>query len=755
MVANYLKTARRNLAKHKLYSVLNTIGLSTGIAFCLLIYLYIRDEHNFDRFHTNADRIYRLESAMYFNELAAKGEYPYNLTNVQASVAPLVKELIPEAEYATRMVQTPAVVQCNGKVFNEDITSVDADFFRMFSFPPLRGTTTGIFRLSTEAVITQAMAVKYFGDEDPVGKTIRITGDSQNEYNISAVIQTPPPNSSLAFGIVVPLESQPWLKAHLGHWGVFRYTTFVQLRKGADRQAFITKLNKILAQHMGETLKQFEERLNAPEGEKAFQYLAIPLADIHFRTAFKRTHKVSDPQFSWVLGGIALLILVIACINYISLALTSSSGRRREVGIRKVVGAARAQLIAQFYIESVLLALCSMVLGIAMAALFLPSFNEFTSKEIRFMNIEWPLLAAFALGLATILGIVAGSYPALYLSRIRPGPILKSTRFGARAAGFINPLVVFQFALSFFLVFSSVVMLRQMNYVAHKDLGYDPEMVVVVATQSFKEEDATRTADQLMAALEKTPGVMLTARASNSFNRGRSVYGAELYRVDPGYIPTLGLELTQGRNFDASNAADKNKTIIVNEALVKANGWKNPLAENFEGSRVIGVVKDYHFRSLEYPIEPVVLTMEASEFEFPRHVLVRISAQDVPGTLEKIRKAWNEIVPDKPFEYSFLEEDVGNQYASYHRWTAIMSFSTGFAILIACLGLFGIAGFNASRRVSEIGIRKVFGAGLMSIFVLLNRQYLLFVCIAFAIAVPCSVYMMDQWLANFKFRITP
>jgi len=314
--------------------------------------------------------------------------------------------------------------------------------------------------------------------------------------------------------------------------------------------------------------------------------------------------------------------------------------------------------------------------------------------------------------------------------------------------------VVLQFALSFFLVISSVVMVRQMHFIASKDLGYDSDMILVIPTQAWNEEEATRTADQLRTALRKESAVLSITQTNNSFNRGRSVYAAELYLVDPYYVETLGLEIIQGRNFDVNNPADKKKTIIVNEAFVKAWEWEDPIGQSIDSSRVIGVVKDYHYRSLEYPVDPMMLTMETSEYEIPRYVLVKIQKENVPATIDRIKSIWAVIAPNKPFEYSFMDEDVATQYKSYQRWTRIMSFSTVFAILIASLGLFGLTGINTTNRTKEIGIRKAFGAGLMNIFILINKPYIGFAVIAFVFAVPFSYYLMNEWLANFQFRVS-
>ncbi len=753
MIKNYFKVASRNIWKRKLYSTINVFGLSIGMSFCILIYLFIRDEHSFDLFHVHKDRIYRIESVNYSQEKASKGETPYHYSSVQAPLAPILKDELPAVECATRISKESGIVQYGNKVFNEQFTCVDADFFRMFSFHLLAGNPDKIFQTAQEVVITPAIAEKYFGQENPLGETISIQGETESSFTVTGIIQAPPGNSSLDFSILLPLQSQESLKRNSDNWGGFRYATFVQLREDANLQHFRENLDRIVQEHMADRIALWKANFKPPADVKIFQYRATPLPDIYFKNEVRgSSDRVSDPQYSWILGGIAILILVVACINYISLALTSSAGRSAEVGIRKVVGAYRKQLIAQFSLESILLAVISMVIGMALTMFFLPSFDEFTGKTIRF-NTSWLPVCGFALGLAIVIGILAGSYPALYLSRFRPALILKGKSALRVKAGFTKPLVVLQFALSFFLVISAVIMMRQMHFIADKDLGYNSDMILVIPTQAWNEEEAVRTADQLQAALQRESAVLSTTRTNNSFNRGRSVYAAERYLVDPYYLETLGLEIIQGRNFDVNNPADKKKTAIVNESLVKAMEWEDPLGQYIDSSRVIGVVRDYHYRSLEHPVDPMMLTMETSEYEIPRYILVKIQKTDVPTTIDRIKSIWTTIAPNKPFEYSFIDQDVAMQYQSYQRWTKIITFSTIFAILIASLGLFGLTGINTTNRTKEIGIRKAFGASLMHIFIMINKPYIRFAVIAFIVAVPFSYYMMNEWLANFQFKV--
>jgi putative ABC transport system permease protein len=536
--------------------------------------------------------------------------------------------------------------------------------------------------------------------------------------------------------------------------------------------AFRGNLAKLVDKHMGDRLEKWRKRSTVPipDDVKMFELEYTRLTDMHLKKEIG-WHKVSDSQYSLILGGIAILILVIACINYISLALTTSASRRTEVGIRKVVGAQKNQLIYQFGMESILLALISMVIGWGLVVLFLPAFNEFTGKGISLLNGNWLSMFGVTLGITVLVGLISGSYPAMFLSGFRPVQVLKG-RFTSRLqAGFAKPLVVLQFALSSFLIISSVIMYRQMNFVTTKDLGYNQDQIVVIPTQKGWNAESDRTVEQFRSRLAQEADIVSVAGTSSSFNEGWSRYGyrikgeqksAYVYAVDPQYIPTLGIEMALGRNFDPTIASDSTG-VIVNEALVRDMKWDDPLNEylNWQedslglGSKIIGVTKDYNFRSLESAVEPMFLSMSKEEVGHLISMLVKISPENIPSTMEKISAIWKELYPDRPYDYSFLDDNVAKQYQAYQRWMSIMGLSTGFAVLISCLGLFGLSGINAVNRTKEIGIRKVMGAELVNIFVLLNRQFVWLSLIAFVIAAPLSWYVITNlFLKDFYTKIT-
>ena len=772
MIGNYFKVAVRNIQKRKLYSFINAFGLSIGIAFCMLIYLFIMDEKSFDQFHENRSHIYRIEEKS-FDTWQHDSPDPYRKSAwIQTGLKQVLKDELPEVVRATRYNNgETAVVRYNEKLFTESLTYVDDDFFRMFSFNLLKGNADKLFKNKSDAVITSEIAKKYFGDEDPIGKTLQISLQKEASFIVAGVIESPPVNSSLQFQIILPQEHRWGYERNLAQWGNFNTPTFVQLQSKVDLVSFKTNLDKLTDKYMGDQLKKWRAEATVPiqADVKMMEYQFTQLPDWHLKTEIS-WDKVSDPKYSLILGGIALLILLIACINYISLSLTTSASRKTEVGIRKVVGAQRNQLMYQFGFESMMLVLISLCIGIGLLIVFLPAFNQFTNKGIELTSINLLQMTIVSTGLMMVVGLVAGSYPSIFLSRFKPALVLKGGFTSKLQAGFTKPLVVLQFALSAFLIISSVVMYRQMNYITTKDLGYSKEQIMVIPTHAGWTIEADRSVQRFRERAQQEPLIESVAGTSSSFNQGYSRYGykikdeqksAYVYAADPYYIPTMKIELVQGRNFDLDIPSDSSG-VIVNESLVRDMKWTDPLNEYLNwkedsvglGSPVIGVVKDYHFLSLEQSYEPMFLSMNKSNVGYLTTMLVKVSSQDLPASVEKVKSIWKELNPNKPFDYSFLDEDVAKQYASYQRWMNIMNMATGFAILISCLGLFGLSGINAVNRTKEIGIRKVMGAELSTIFILLNRQYIGLSLIAYTLAIPFSWWVMNKWLDDFQFKVT-
>lgn len=769
MVGNYLKVASRNIVKRKLYSFINAFGLSIAIAFCTLIYLYVQDEKSFDQFHVNKTDIYQLLTSNFDPEKFKQGEKDFYSSNpyMPARLGEVLLEEFSAVQHMTRFNNyNQGVMRYGDKNFTQKFASVDTGFFHMFSFRILSGDREKPLRTVNDVVLTPEVAKKYFDDEDPIGKTFTLDFDGKVvPMTVTAIIEAPAANSSLTYEMLVMMDALPWFQRSRDNWGNSSFPTFVQLSAGTNPEQLKVQLDTVLNKYHAKHKAGWREWLKPPEGVEPRVYTYQNLTDIHLAKGVYWDRN-SDPVYSWILSGIAVLILAIACINYISLSLTTSASRRVEVGVRKVVGAQKKQIAWQFTFESLLLALGSMIIGLGLVVLFLPYFNEFTSKGIELTYQSVIPVIGIAFLIATAVGLLAGSYPAIFLSGFLPALVLKGRFTSKLQAGFTKPLVVFQFFLSACMIICSVIMYRQMHFITTKDLGFDREQIIVVPTQTGWNSKANQTVAALRNALKSDPGVVAVSGVTSAFNKGWSRYGykingenkdAFVYGVDTDYIPLLNIRLLEGRNFD--ERASDSLGVIVNEALVKDMKWTDPINEHLNwqedtvglGSPVIGVMKDYHFMSLEHAVEPMFISLKNGMLT---NIMIKLTPGSTPEKIESVKKAWLELYPDRPFEYTFVDEDVAAQYDKHTRWSKIMGLSTIFAILIASLGLFGLSGINAVNRTKEIGIRKVMGAKLSSIFVLLNRQYVIYAFIAFALAIPLSWYAMTRWLGSFKFAIT-
>ena len=772
MVSNYFKTAARSMARRKLFTFINAFGLSIGIAFCLLIYLFIQDEKSFDSFHTNAKDIYRIDELKYKawkEDLNPKDRYSHS-AYLQTGLGPALKDEIPEVKYMSRYnANWIEVVKYGDKIFNENITFVDNDFFKMFSFKVVEGNAGKFLLQPHEVVLTESIARKYFGDSDPFGKLMSIEIDQDKEYEVVGIVADPPANSSFAFEILTSSVNRSYYERNLDNWRSFNTPTFVQLNENASLNEFQQKLDGIRDKYMAEDLARDKEKYSVPDDITMFEYQTTNLLDVHLNNEV-RWYKVSDPQYSFILGALAILIIIIASINYISLALTTSAARSTEVGVRKSIGANPNQLIYQFTFESILLAIISLIVGLLLMVFFLPIFNEFTDKKIVLDAMSWINILSMGFGLALFIGLLAGSYPAFVLSRFKPASVLKGRSSSKLNSGFAKPLVLIQFTLSSVLIISAFVMFRQMEYITTKDLGFNKEQVLVVPTNLPYGDEMDQAVIRMRSTLASNPNISEVSGTSASFNQGWSRHAYEIdgetkvsysYGVDDKYISTLGIELLMGRNFDPAIPSDTN-ALIVNEALVKDMGWENPLEEHLNwredtvgsGFKIIGVVKNYHFLSLESKVEPVLLSINREHVGYLNTMLIKIKSGKVQDAISEIEDAYKKNIPNKPFDFSFLDDDVNQQYASFDRWMNIMGVSTIFALLISGLGLFGLAGINAVNRTKEIGIRKVFGAPIMSLFLSLNKQFVIMAILAFTIAAPMSYYIMNNWwLSDFEFKI--
>lgn len=778
MIKNYIKIAFRNFRKSKLYSFINMMGLAIGIACCIVIYLFIQDEYSFDHFHKNADNIYRVEQIRYEEPKSQIESIPFfdsrSAEGIRKSpwmplpMGPAISEQFPEIENFVRIDQSSLIVRNGNRSFEEDILFAEESFFEVFTFPLMQGNPETVLNDPNNIVLTPEIAAKYFDEENPVGQTLTITiQDEEEQFTVSGITKPSPPNSSIFFSIVLRIEKKPFYDFNIERWNSFNTPFFVELTPGTDIDQFTQKLNSFAEERYAANWQAQRDRLGWPEDTTVAEFMISPLTGIHLDAAAE-WYNVSNPLYSYILGTIAILILLIACINYITLSLVRSSGRAKEVGIRKTSGAQKGQIALQFWGETQLLTIFALLLGICIAELSLPFFNEIAGKSLSINYFGNAKFLMVLLGLTLITGLIAGSYPALILSRYHPIKVLKGTNSFQYKPKLTKVLLVIQYSLSIFLIISSIIMFRQLDYVTGKDLGYNEEQVVFVPTYTGWSEKGTQLMELYRNELNGVPGIESVSGIAPAFTRGTNVYGFDMngeekrsfiYYVDEQLINTLDIELIAGRNFSEDHPSDIKNAIIVNEALVASMGWKNPLGEQIpwkgkdEPSTIIGVVKDFHFLSMESEIQPMLFHMDPEQGGISE-IAVKIEKGMIAETLPELEEVWSEVAPYTPFNYWFLDEAVTRQYEDYQQWMHIMGVSTILAIFISCLGLFGLAGLISVNKTKEIGIRKVLGAGIEEIILLLNKDIVKLIMVSLILAAPISWYIMEQWLSDFAYRIT-
>jgi len=776
MFWNYLKIALRNIRKERLYSVINIFGLTLGITFCILVYLFIQDEYSFDRFHQNAENIYRIEEVNFYEVKSQikQNSFIAGLANEDLGIhpwqpmplGPTLIERIPEIEQFVRVDENGHTVRVEDNMFEESILFVDANFFEVFSFELESGEASRVLSNPNSAVITQEVAERYFPDENPIGKSISINlMNNEVVFTVSGLATSIPSNSSIHFGIAIRIENKPFFERNMERWNRSNTPLFVQLAQGSDITKVTSKLNDFAEERFSESWPGVRERRELPEDAPVMEFQMTNLEDMHLYPAVD-WHKVSNPLYSYILAAIGILILSIACINYITLALTRSSARAKEVGIRKASGAKSNQVALQFWGETQLITLLAVVAAIGLAELLIPLVSGLTGKSLAINYFQNFGFISLLIGVTIITGLFAGSYPAILLSRYKPATVLKGTTFRFKPK-LTKGLLVVQFSLSVFLIISSVIMYKQMDFVAQKDLGYNKEQLLFINTQLGWSAEGTARMELFRNELQSNPNVLSVSGMAPSFTRGNNAYGFQvgeanlrsyIFYSDEELIPMMGFKLIEGRNFSADRPSDESNSIVVNEALVNELGWDNPIGQllPWKGrenpSTVIGVVKDFHFQSLESEIQPMLFHMD------PEHggiadIGVKIEAGMIAETLPQLQAVWDEIAPNSLFEYWFLDDAVSAQYSSYQLWVKIMSIASALGIIIACMGLFGLAGLMALNKTKEIGIRKVLGAGIHQIMLLLNREIALLVVLSMIIATPVSWYLMEQWLSDFSYRI--
>lgn len=764
MLKNYIKIAWRNLLRNRAFSAINILGLAIGLASCMLISLYVLDELSFDRYNEKADQIVRI---------AFKGNMnggKINESHVMPPTGPAIKADYPEVLDATRLRQAGGPkVQIGAKEFrDEHMAFVDANFFSVFTLPFVKGDSKSALMEPNTLVITEKTAAKYFGNQDAIGKILKFKGSDMN-YKVTGVIKEVPYNSHFRydiFGSMAGLE-----EAKSTSWMQSEFFTYLLLQKGYDYKKLEAKLPQTVDKYMGPQLKS-AMGLTMAQFRKAGNNLSLtlqPLTDIHLKSDFgyDLSHR-GDIKYVYIFSAVAIIMLIIACINFMNLSTAGASKRAREVGVRKVMGSERKELVWQFLLESVLLTSIALIFSIIIGFLALPLFNSLSGKELSLQLIAIPKLLPGLLMFGLLVGILAGTYPAFFLSSFKPVSILKGKFTADKGSiGLRSGLVVVQFFISITLMIGTTVVYQQLRYIQNKNLGYNKEQILIVDTWSLK-ENAQAFNDELL----RDPRIENVSQsgyvpAGASYNNNYMVYPDEKnttlvktlrYEVDANYIPTLGMEMAYGRNFSKDFGNDSSG-VIINESAAKMLGWKMDALDHTisrfssEGVkstfRVIGVVKNFHFRSLHERIEPLVMTLGKGAGT----TIIKLRTKDIIPLLTDLKKKWNTLKPENAFEYSFLDERFNNTYKAEQKTGQILGVFAGLTIFVACLGLFGLATFTAQQRTKEIGVRKVLGASVGSVVTLLSKDFLKLVAIAIVIAMPVAWYGMNQWLQEFEYRI--
>jgi putative ABC transport system permease protein len=759
MFKNYFKVAFRSIRKNKLYSFVNIIGLTAGITGCILIGLYVWNELSYDKFHKNGDRIARVTM-----EYSASGTVN-KVAVTGTKIGPQMKRTFPQVEAFTRIIKYARSVANGTKVFEEkNVLYADADFFTMFSFNMNSGNAATALAAPNKIVLTTKTAEKYFGNENPIGKTLRIN-DGQ-DFEVTGVTADVPLNSQLQYDMVVSFSSLGVSRTE--EWWSANYITYVLLNDGKQ----IDKLGNQLAQYMQKVSK---EELRFPaEGNNYLAYHLEPLKKVHLYSSLDGLEPNGNITYIYVLSIIAIMILLIACVNYTNLATAQSVGRSTEIGVRKVLGAGQKQLLKQFLGESFIITLFALLLGIVVSIALLPVFNSITGKIFTPSLLFSPVPLLSLLILAVLISFIAGAYPAFVLSNTGLVSILKSgLRVSSSGGGLRKSLIVFQFVISVFLVIATIVVLRQVSFIQHKQMGYDREQVLVLPVDSkmkaiyepFKKALAINpNVVSVTGAYEDPTFVGWGDGITADDGKGKKDLSVTAMPVDLDFIKTMGMQLVSGRDFIKADFAQQDtsneyknyrSSYILNEKAARELGWTPEEAIGKTVSRgtpgaVTGVVKDFHFESLHNPIGPMVIFLDTT---MVRQLFVKVKAEKITATIGSIEKTWKERIAYRPFDYHFLDEDFNTLYQSEQRTAKLFALFSGLAIALACLGLFALAAFTTVQRTKEIGIRKILGADTGSITLLVAKQFILLVLTGIIIASPLAWWAGNKWLQDFAYRI--
>jgi len=750
MFKNYLKIALRNIKRHRGYSFINITGLAIGMTCTILILLWVQDELSFDRFHKNGDYLYRVIQDIQFTD------HRTHWAITQGPLGPSLKEDFPEIVDFTRIRYRGFRFKYADKIFDERVCMADNSILEMFTFPLVQGDPKTALIEPNNIVLSEEMAEKYFGGENPIGKTIK--ADDRYDFHVKGVFKKIPINSHLQFDFLIPFIFGRELGYTVDTWNNSGFSTYVMLAKTTSVENVIEKISDYLK--------------TKPTLEENSKLMLQPLKRVHLYSHYDFDFRHGDIKYVMIFSVVALFILLIACFNFMNLATARAGNRAKEIGMRKVAGAYKRNIIYQFFGEAIFLSLIALFFAIIFVELLLPTFNELSGKELLLNFTSNPLTLIGLIGISLITGIISGSYPALVLSSFNPVEILKGvggttnvSSSSKKGSLFRKVLVVSQFAISIMLFIGTIVVYNQLLFMRNKKLGYEKEHLLM----SWMRGDMPQQFEAVKNELLKNPDILNVTAVfspptygyvfSNTLWHWEGQNPSEeiLFRcnlVNYDYFKTFGLKLVAGRPFSKEFATDTN-AVIINETAMKAMGLENPVGKRLayqDGEfniEIIGVVKDYHFRSLHQRIEPHILILNTDATQL---LCARILGTDIPRTINEVEQVWKKFAPDFPFEYNFLDESLDNLYRPEMRISKIFRYFTILAIFISCLGLFGLASFMAEQRTKEIGIRKVLGASVPGIVLLLSKEFGKWVLVANVIAWPIAWYGMSKWLQNFAYR---
>ena len=767
MIKNYIKTAFRSLRKNKGFTAINVLGLALGLATCLLIVFYVVDELSYDRYNVNASRIYRV------NEDLKLGDNKVQYAVCMAPLAQTLKNDFPDVENTARLKNIGGMHVTKGteSILEYNALFADPSVFDVFTLPVIYGDKKTALTEPNSVVITEDMAKKYFGRLNVVGENLIIDGNLQKPIKVTAVIKNIPEQSHFHADFLVSMASNPDSKSI--EWLRSDYNTYVLMRKGADYKKLEAQFPQFLRKYSGGQIQQ-ELNMSYDTFEKNgsfFRLNMMPLTDIHLHSSLTGELGVNGSvQYVYIFSAIAIFILLIACVNFMNLSTARSANRAKEVGVRKVLGSARKYLIFQFLAESTMVTFIAVIIALVFAMLILPAFNHFADKSItvNFHTLTW--LVPSALIAIMVIGFLSGLYPAFFLSAFNPMQVLKgkiSTGFkGGALRGF---LVVFQFSISIFLIVGTLVINNQLHYIQNRDLGYNRNQVLIIQ-HAFELGDHAKIFKQEIKQLPGVSNATLSGYLPTTSNRGTGIFYKEavadpkkslypqIWSVDEDYIGTLAMKIKSGRNFSAQMPSDSN-AIVINETAAKFLGFSDPANKivyrssggpnpTYKPYTIIGMVKDFNFSSLHDNISPVVMQLNTDNGSLS----IKVSTANMPALLSQIQDKWKGFTPAH-FQYTFMDQDFDAMYRSEQRIGTIFIAFTTLAIVIACLGLFGLAAYAAEQRTKEIGIRKVLGASIANIAGMLSKDFIKLICISIVISTPFAWYFMQKWLQDFAYRI--